>query len=76
MVIFLGVIGLAALVSLFAFPPAAIFLIPAMLLAAAFFGFTEFTRRRKQVQDVQHHRAEADSSGVDFTEEDRQSLSH
>jgi uncharacterized membrane protein len=76
MTIVLLILAVAVVVSLFAFPGAAIFLIPLLVLAVALLGFGDFRRRRKQVQDVQHHRQEADSDGVDFTERDRRTLSH
>jgi len=74
MVITLLLVVVALAVSLFAFPPAAIILGPVLLIGVAVLGLSDFKRRRKQIQEVQHHRAEADSDGVDFSDQDKRTL--
>lgn len=75
MSIVLLVLAIAALVSVFAFPAATIVLVPLLLVTLAVFGLNGYRTRRKQLVSMQHHREKADSSGVDFTDDDRRTLS-
>ena len=63
-------------VGLFAFPGAAIVVVPLLALALAFVAFADFRRRRAQAASLQHHREQADSSGIEFTDRDRETLSN
>lgn len=75
MSIILLVLAIAAVVSVFAFPGATVVLVPLLVVALAVAGLTGSRARRKQVASVQHHREKAESDGVDFTDDDRQTLS-
>ncbi|MDQ3587615.1 MAG: hypothetical protein M3350_08705 [Actinomycetota bacterium] len=76
MSILLLVLAIATLVSVFAFPGATIVLVPLLLVTLAVFGLSGFRTRRKQIASMQHHREKADSGGVDFTDDDRRTLSN
>lgn len=55
-------------------PGAPIFGLPIVAILVVILGFSEVRRRQAEQGEIDAHRARADSSPIDFTERDRQTL--